>query len=53
MDTYKKKADVDLTVHELAESFSCGLSKVGLLPDDLLKDILKRMVVFVNPIEYM
>lgn len=51
IDTYKDKADIDLTVNELAESLYCGLSKVGLLPDDLLKGILKRMVKFVNHIK--
>jgi len=47
---YKKNADIELTVEELAKDFYCGLSKTGLLPEDLLKDILKRMVTFVNQI---
>jgi glyoxylase-like metal-dependent hydrolase (beta-lactamase superfamily II) len=51
IDIYKKNADIELTVEELAKDFYCGLSKAGLLPEDLLKDILKRMVTFVNHIE--
>ena len=51
IDTYKREADIELTIEELAKDFDCGLSKVGLLPEDLLKDILKRMVTFVNHIE--
>ena len=51
IDIYKEKAGLELTVEELAEDFYCGLAKVGLLPEDLLKDILKRMVKFVNHIE--
>ena len=51
IDIYKEKADLKLTVEELAKGCYSGLSKVGLLPEDLLKDILKRMVKFVNQIE--
>lgn len=51
IDTYKNTADIDETIDELAKKFYCGLSKVGLLQEDLLKDILKRMVKFVNHIE--
>jgi glyoxylase-like metal-dependent hydrolase (beta-lactamase superfamily II) len=51
IDAYKREADVECTVDNLAKDFDCGLSKVGLLPEDLLKDILKRMVKFVNHIE--
>lgn len=51
IDTYKREADIELTIEELAKDFDCGLSKVGLLPEELLKDILKRMVMFVNQIE--
>jgi len=51
IDTYKREADVEGTVVRLAKDFDCGLSRVGLLPEDLLKDILKRMVRFVNHIE--
>jgi len=38
-------------VEELSEECESGLSRIGLLPDDLLKDILRRMVRFVNGIE--
>jgi len=51
IDTYKRETDIGLTIEKLAKRFDCGLSKVGLLPEDLLKDILKRMVRFVNHIE--
>lgn len=51
IDTYKREADVEGTIDNLAKDFDCGLSKVGLLPEDLLKDILTRMVKFVNHIE--
>ena len=51
IDTYKKEADVERTADNLAKDFDCGLSKVGLLPEDLLKDILTRMVKFVNHLE--
>ena len=51
IDTYKRKADIELTIEELAKGFYCGLSKTGLLPEDLLKEILKRMVMFVNQTE--
>jgi len=51
IDTYKKEADLKRTVDNLAKDFGCGLSKVGLLPEDLLKDILTRMVKFVNHLE--
>jgi len=51
VDTYKKEAEVECTVDNLAKDFDCGLSKVGLLPEDLLKDILTRMVKFVNNID--
>jgi glyoxylase-like metal-dependent hydrolase (beta-lactamase superfamily II) len=51
IDTYKREADVECTVDNLAKDFDCGLSKVGLLPEDLLKDILTRMVKFVNHID--
>ena len=50
-DTFKKNANIELTIEELAEDFDCGLSKVGLLTEKLLKGILKRMVKFVNHIE--
>jgi len=51
IDTYKRKADIDLTIEELVKACETRLSKVGLLPEDLLKGILKRMVMFVNQIE--
>jgi glyoxylase-like metal-dependent hydrolase (beta-lactamase superfamily II) len=51
IDTYKREADVEHTVDNLAKDFDCGLAKVGLLPEDLLKEILTRMVKFVNHIE--
>jgi glyoxylase-like metal-dependent hydrolase (beta-lactamase superfamily II) len=51
IDTYKREANIELTIEKLTKDFDCGLSKVGLLPKDLLKDILKRMVKFVNHIE--
>jgi glyoxylase-like metal-dependent hydrolase (beta-lactamase superfamily II) len=51
IETFKREGDIELTIEKLAKDFDCGLSKVGLLPEDLLKDILKRMVKFVNKIE--
>jgi len=51
IDTFKREGDIELTIEKLAKDFDCGLSKVGLLPEDLLKDVLKRMVKFVNKIE--
>ena len=51
IDIYKREADIELTIAKLAKDLDCGLSEVGLLPEDLLKDILKRMVKFVNHIE--
>jgi len=51
IDTFKREANVGCTVDNLAKDFDCGLSKVGLLPEDLLKDILTRMVKFVNHID--
>ena len=51
IDVYAETADLEQTVEEIAENLYCGLSKEGLLPEDLLKDILKRMVKFVNQIE--
>jgi len=48
IDTYKREGDIELTIAKLAKDFDCGLSEVGLLPKDLLKDILRRMVKFVN-----
>jgi len=51
IDTYKREADIELTIEKLAKDFGSELSKAGLLPEDLLKDILKRMVRFVNHIE--
>jgi len=51
IDIYKKKEGLELTVEEIAKDFYCGLSDKGLLSEDLLKDILKRMVRFVTRIE--
>ncbi len=51
IDTYKREADIELTIEKLAKDFDCGLSKKGVLPEDQIKDILKRMVRFVNHIE--
>jgi glyoxylase-like metal-dependent hydrolase (beta-lactamase superfamily II) len=51
IDTYKREANIELTIAKLSKDFHCGLSKVGLLPEDLLKDILTRMVKFVNHID--
>ena len=51
IDIYKREADIEISIAKLAKDFDCGLSEVGLLPEDLLKDILKRMVKFVNHIE--
>ena len=50
IDTYNQNRDLDETVEELLGSFSI-LLKTGLLQENLLKDILKRMVKFVNRIE--
>ena len=50
-DIYHKHKDLEQTVEELSKECDTGLSKVGLLPEGLLKDILKRMVKFVNQIE--
>ncbi len=51
IDTYKREADIELTIEELAKACETKLSKTGLLPEGLLKEILKRMVMFVNQIE--
>lgn len=52
IDIYKKNKDLELTVEEMAGGCYCtGLSRVGLLPEDLLRSLLKRMVTFVNQIE--
>jgi len=51
IDIYKKKEDIELTVKEMTKDFYSGLSKKRFLPEDLLKDILRRMVKFVNQIE--
>jgi len=51
IDIYKREADIELTIAKLAKDLDCGLSEVGLLPEDLLKDILTRMVKFVNHID--
>lgn len=51
IDIYREKADLGLTIEELAKKCYGGLSKAGLLPEDLLKDILKRMIKFVNHLE--
>ena len=48
---YQKNEDVELTAEEMARDLYCGLSEKGLLPEDLLRDILKRMVKFVNQVE--
>jgi glyoxylase-like metal-dependent hydrolase (beta-lactamase superfamily II) len=50
-DLYRIHGNVERVVAELSEECESGLSKIGLLPDDLLKDILRRMVKFVNGIE--
>ncbi len=50
-DLYRTHGNVERVVEELFEECESGLSREGLLPDDLLKDILKRMVRFVNGIE--
>ena len=51
IDIYKKNKDLELTVEEMAGGCYTRLSRVGLLPEDLLKSLLKRMVTFVNQIE--
>jgi hypothetical protein len=51
IDIYKRKEDLALTVEEMAEDFYCGLSEKGLLSEDLLKAVLRRMVKFLNQIE--
>jgi glyoxylase-like metal-dependent hydrolase (beta-lactamase superfamily II) len=48
---YQKNEDVELTAEEMAKDLYCGLSEKGLVPEDLLRDILKRMVKFVNQVE--
>jgi glyoxylase-like metal-dependent hydrolase (beta-lactamase superfamily II) len=50
-DLYRTHGNVERVVEELFEDCESGLSRIGLLPDDLLKDILRRMVRFVNGIE--
>jgi glyoxylase-like metal-dependent hydrolase (beta-lactamase superfamily II) len=50
-DLYRTHGDVERVAEELSEDCKSGLSRRGLLPDDLLKDILRRMVKFVNGIE--
>jgi len=48
LNIYKKNKDIEKTVSELFLDFDCRLSELGLLPEDLMKGILKRMVIFVN-----
>ena len=36
---------------EMVKEFFCGLLKEGLFPEDLLRDILKRMVKLVNQVK--
>jgi len=49
-DTYRERGEVEGAVNELVDDFYFGFSKAGLLPEDLLRDIVKRMVTFVNQI---
>ena len=51
INVYKKNEDLELTIEEMAKDLYSGLSEKGLLPEDRLKDILKRMVKFVNQVE--
>jgi len=46
--TFKETNDLDKTAHKLYVDFKCRLSDLGLLPENLMKDILKRMIRFVN-----
>lgn len=48
---YKENEDLELTVDEMVKEFFGGLLKEGLFPEDLLRDILKRMVKFVNQVK--
>lgn len=48
LNIYKKNKDIEKTVSEFFLDFDCRLSELGLLPEDLMKGILKRMVIFVN-----
>jgi glyoxylase-like metal-dependent hydrolase (beta-lactamase superfamily II) len=50
-ELYRTHGNVERVAEELSEECKGGLSSVGLLPDDLLKDILRRMVRFVNGLE--
>lgn len=51
IDIYKKKEDLEPAVEEIIGDFFGGLLKEGPFPEDLLRDILKRMVKFVNQVE--
>ncbi|HUU41501.1 MAG TPA: MBL fold metallo-hydrolase [Desulfatiglandales bacterium] len=50
-DAYSRNKNLEETVDELSEDCFGGLLKAGFLQEDLLRDILKRMVKFVNRIE--
>ncbi len=45
---FKETNDLDETANTLYVDFKCRLSDLGLLPENLMKDILKRMILFVN-----
>jgi glyoxylase-like metal-dependent hydrolase (beta-lactamase superfamily II) len=49
-DIYCTHKDVEQTVEELSKECYTGLSKIGVLPEVLLKDLLRRMVRFVNQV---
>lgn len=46
--TFKETKNLDETANKLYPSLKCRLSDLGLLPEKLMKDILKRMIKFVN-----
>jgi hypothetical protein len=50
-ELYRESQDLERVVEELSQDCEGSLSKKGLLPDDLLKDLLRRMVRFVNGVQ--
>ncbi|MFW6147222.1 MAG: MBL fold metallo-hydrolase [Thermodesulfobacteriota bacterium] len=50
-ELYRTHGNLEGAVEELSPDCEGSLSKAGLLPDDLLKDLLRRMVKFVNAVQ--
>jgi glyoxylase-like metal-dependent hydrolase (beta-lactamase superfamily II) len=50
-ELYRTHGNLERVVEELSKDCEGSLSRAGLLPDDLLKDIFTRMVRFVNGLQ--